>query len=171
MSSSLVLRRVCAIGLLCLSAAGSSCHPRPVRGGPVDAGPGSVEAVRADLKGTWALSSLTVIDASGARHPAKAAGSLVYDDHANMSIRGTVEGADRSVIVLDFSGRIVIDAQRHQFYAADLQTDRPVDPAQVGAVSPDKVRQFELAGDTFTVTYLDAASKPTAVAVWQRTAR
>lgn len=171
MSSSLVLRRVCAIGLLCLAVACSSCHPRPVRGGPVDTGPGSVEAVRADLKGTWVLSSLTVIDASGARHPAKAAGSLVYDDHANMSIRGTVEGADRSAIVLDFTGRIVIDAQRHQFYAADLQTDRPADPAQIAAVSPDKVRQFELAGDTFTVTYLDAASKPTAVAVWQRSAR
>jgi len=44
-----------------------------------------------------------------------------------------------------------------------------VDPVQIEAVSPDKVRQYELAGDTFTVTYLDAASKPTAVAVWHRT--
>ena len=76
---------------------------------------------------------------------------------------GTADGVAR--------WRLISQAQRHLFYAEDLQTDWPVDPAQIGAISPEKVRQFELAGDAFTVTYLDAASKPTAVAVWRRTAR
>jgi hypothetical protein len=162
--------RVCVVGLLVqLAACSAAPRQRAVKGGPVDTGAGSLEAVRRDLQGTWILSSLTVVDATGAKRAAKANGTLTYDDKGNMLVRGSVEGADRSAITLDFTGRIVIDPARHRFYAQDLQTDRPVDPVQIEAVSPDKVRQYELAGDTFTVTYLDAASKPTAVAVWHRT--
>jgi hypothetical protein len=47
-------------------------------------------------------------------------------------------------------------------------TDRPVDPDQVVRISPDKVRRYELSGNDFVVTYLDASAKPTAVITWRR---
>jgi hypothetical protein len=52
---------------------------------------------------------------------------------------------------------------RHEFYPADLVTDRPVDQGQVAGVSPDKVRRNELSGNEFVVTYLDGSATPEAV--------
>ena len=71
-------------------------------------------------------------------------------------------------IALDYEGKIIIDNVRKQFYPADLESDRPVDPAKIAAIAPDKVRRYELTMDTFVVTYLDAAGKPTAVAKWRK---
>ena len=86
-----------------------------------------------------------------------------------MTVRGVIEDAAlQDTLVIDYTGRITIDTARHQFYPADLASDRPVDPGQIAPIAPDKIRQYELNGDTFVVTYLDAAARPTAVIRWQR---
>ena len=66
---------------------------------------------------------------------------------------------------------IVIDPAKKEFRPADFESAKAVDAAQVAAVSLDKVRRFELGGDRLAITYLDAAGKPTAETVWNRTGR
>ena len=158
------------VALVCV-AGGCAATPRqrPIEMGPVDVGPGSLEATRRALEGTWTLVTLEVIDKAGARRPIKAGGQLTYDAFGNMTIRGVVEDkALFETLVLDYEGRIVIDPVKKEFRAAALTSDRPADPSQIGPVSPDKVRRYELTADTFVVTYVDASTGPTAVATWTR---
>jgi hypothetical protein len=149
------------------------CAAAPRRGqipiGDIESGPGSLSATRKALEGTWTLDSLEVIDAAGVRRPVKSGGQLTYDDFGNMTIRGVVEDpALKGSLVLDYTGRITIDNVKHEFYPADLQSDRPVDVSQIGPISPDKIRRYELTDKTFVVTYIDKAAKPTAVIRWRR---
>jgi hypothetical protein len=163
------------VGAATLSLATWGCagapRSRPIPLGKVETGAGSLEATRRALDGQWTLVSLDVVDAGGARRPIKASGRLTYDAFGTMSVRGVIEDAAlRDTLVIDYTGRIVIDVVRHEFYPADLVTDRPVDPDQIVAIAPDKVRRYELSGDSLAVTYLDRSAKPTAVIRWRRQA-
>jgi len=160
-------------GLTTLGLSAAACKSAPVQkptfGGPVDAGPGSLEATRRALEGTWNLQSLEVVDARGGHRNVKASGRLMYDAFGSMEVKGVVEDPALSgTLVIDYQGRIVIDTVRLQFYPADLVSDRPADPDQIIAISPEKVRRYQLSGDSFVVTYLDKAAKPTAVIKWTR---
>ena len=136
---------------------------------PVDTGANSLEATRQALKGTWTLASLEVVDERGARRAVKAAGQLTYDAYGNMTIRGLVDDpAAKGAVILNYQGRIVIDTVRHQFFPADLVSNKSTDGSQMAPVSPDKVRQYQLSGKYFVVTYLDASGRATAVAQWRR---
>ena len=111
------------------------CAAAPRRGqipiGDIESGPGSLTATRKALEGTWTLDSLEVIDAAGVRRPVKSGGQLTYDDFGNMTIRGVIEDpALKGSLVLDYTGRITIDNVKHEFYPADLQSDRPVDESR-----------------------------------------
>ena len=161
------------VGVVTLALAGWGCKSapldRPIKLGPVDTGPGSVEATRRALEGSWTLASLEVVDAGGARRPVKASGQLQYDAYGNMKVRGVIEDpALQKTLVLDYDGRIVIDTAKHQFYSENLVSERPVDPGQVAPIAPDKVSRYELSADAFVVTYVDASGNPTAVARWRR---
>jgi len=161
------------IGIAGAGLAASGCAQnnsmRSERIGLANTGPGSLNATRKALEGAWTLASLELVDAQGARRPVKAAGQLSYDAYGNMNVRGVIEDpAERGPIVLDYQGRILIDTAKLEFYPADLASDRPVEPGQAAAIAPDKVRKYELTADSFVVTYLDAAAKPTAVAHWRR---
>ena len=165
--------RAAAIGMLTVmaSACGPTLSVRESRKTSVDEGAGSLEATRRALQGSWSLVSLEVVDAKGARHAVKANGQLTYDAFGTMKIRGVIEDPKmKDSIVLDFDGRIVIDTTRHEFRAEDLKSDRPVDQDRIAPISPDKVRRYELTGDSFVVTYLDQAGNPTAVTTWKRSA-
>lgn len=159
---------MCVLGML-LPACSSAPRQKPIGLGEVDTGPGSLEATRRALQGTWSLVSLELVDPAGARKPVKATGQLTYDAYGSMKISGRIDDApDRTPVLLDFSGRIVIDTQRKQFYPADLVAGQPVDQSRLVPVSPDKARRYEITADTLTVTYMDAGGKPTAVANWRR---
>jgi len=161
------------LGLVAGAFSANGCvQPNSVRAGRMGApntGPGSVTAERKALEGSWTLVSLEMVDEQGARRAVKASGQLSYDAYSNMKIQGIIEDpANPKPIVIDYEGRIFIDPVKHEFYPADLKTDKPVEPSQIAAVSPEKVRRYELTPDSFVVTYLDAAAKPTAVARWKR---
>ena len=67
----------------------------------------------------------------------KSGGQLTYDDFGNMTMRGVIEDpALKDSLVLDYTGRITIDNVKHEFYPADLQSDRPVDVSQNRADFP-----------------------------------
>lgn len=155
------------------SLANTACtfqpRTRPLHTEPIDTGAGSVTDTRKMLEGTWILESLELVDATGTRRPVKAGGELTYDGFGNMNIRGVIDEPDvKNSLVIDYSGRITIDPVRHEFYPADLTSDRPLDATQIAPISPDKVRKYELSANAFVVTYIDATSKPTAVARWRR---
>jgi hypothetical protein len=157
-----------AIAALAIGACAGAPRERPLQTGPIETGAGSLNDTRKALEGTWKLASLEVVD-HGARRPIKAGGDLTYDRFGNMTVRGVIEDPGlKETLVIDYSGRITIDVVRHEFYPADLVTDRPVDQSQVMRISPDKVRRYELSGNEFVVTYLDASATPTAVITWRR---
>jgi hypothetical protein len=160
-------------GVAAVALGAWGCHSAPVQkpiyGGPVETGPGSLEATRRAFEGTWKLQTLEVVDARGAHRRVKASGQLMYDAFGSMNVRGAIEDpALTDPLVIDFQGRIVIDTVRHEFYPADLVSDRPVDPSQIVPISPEKVRRYELSGNSLVVTYFDKAAKPTAVIHWSR---
>lgn len=165
---------VCGGLLLALAAQSGACAPgprqRPVRMGDVDTGSGSLEAARRELQGSWALGSLELVEATGARQPVKARGVLSYDAFGNLRITGTIDDSRlEKAIPLQFTGRIVIDPAKRVFYPADVEGPKPADPKQLAPVGLDKVRQYEVSGDKLVITYLDASGKPTAVTTWKKT--
>ena len=167
-----LLRRTLALSLalpLFTWSCAASSRQRPIEGADVNTGAGSLAAERKAFEGTWRLESLEVVQAGGARRPVKAGGQLTYDAFGNMTVRGVIEDpALRDQLILDYTGRITIDHIKHEFYPADLESDRPAPAAAIDKISPDKVRRYELSGNSFVVTYLDKAGQPTAVARWRR---
>jgi hypothetical protein len=169
-----VRRVVAVLPALFAAVALASCKPaprqKPMLMGDVNAGAGSLEATRKALEGTWTLVSLDVVDAAGAKKPVKAKGQLTYDSYGAMTIKGAVEDdPTKTPMLLEYSGRIVIDTAKKLFYPADLvEEGQKVDPKRIAAVSPDKARKYEITADTLTITYLDKAGKPTAVSSWKR---
>jgi hypothetical protein len=158
-------------GALSLTIAGCAAAPleRPLPTTRIDKGAGTLESTRKALEGTWKLQSLDVVQADGKTKRVKAGGTLKYDAFGGMDIKAAIEDpALRGTLVLDYTGRIVIDVVKSTFYPQDLESDRPADPAEIGPISPDKVRRFELTGDSLVVTILDKTSKPTAVTRWHR---
>jgi hypothetical protein len=161
------------IGVASVTFTASACvQPNSVRAGRMGApntGPGSTAAERKAFEGTWTLASLEIVNEQGTLRPVKASGQLSYDAYSNMTVRGVIEDPEaRAPIVLNFEGRIFIDPVKHEFYPADLKTNRPVEPSDIAAIAPEKVRRYELSPDSLTVTYLDAAAKPSAIARWKR---
>ena len=143
---------------------------RESRRTPVDDGAGSLEETRRKLEGSWSLVSLEVVDASGNRRPVKASGQLTYDAFGNMTVRGVIDDpAMRDAIVLDFDGRIVIDTRRREFRAADITPERPIDQDLTAAISPDKLRHYELTLD-FRRDMLTRRESH-GLARWQRSAK
>lgn len=168
-TTELILVAACAL-LLPGCAVKATPRQKPLETTKVDTGAGSLQATRQALEGTWTLVSLDVIE-SGVPRRLPAKGTLTYDAFGNMTIEGRIENdAARTPTLLEYTGRIVIDTTRKQFYPADLVAGRPVDGATLAPVSPDKARRYELTSDTLTVTYMDAASNPTAIANWRRVA-
>jgi hypothetical protein len=162
-----------AVAILFGAIALASCAPaprqKPMLMGDVNTGAGSLEATRKQFEGSWTLVSLTVADATGAQKPVKAKGQLTYDAYGSLTIKGVVEDdPSKTPLLLDYSGRIVIDTQKKQFYPADLVENRPADERRLASVSPDKARKYEFTADTLTITYMDAAGKPTAISSWKK---
>jgi len=168
-SSALISTLVMAAATLATPGCASAPRGRPIPTGGIETGSGSLNETRKAMEGTWKLASLEVVDTKGGHRPVKAGGSLTYDGFGNMTVRGVIEDpALRDTLVIDYTGRITIDPAKHEFYPADLASERPLEQGQAAAISPDKVRRYELSGNQFVVTYLDASSKPTAVIKWQR---
>jgi hypothetical protein len=153
----------------------TGCHAapraRPVKGGPVDTGAGSLESVRRQLQGSWELVSLEVMAPGGASTTIPATGHLRYDEFGNLTIDGrlTANAGGVDPNVLNMSGRAVIDPAKHmlRFQDVDARTaaeDRPLDTR----IDPAKVRYYEFVGDQLKTTTKDANGATTAVATWKR---
>jgi hypothetical protein len=156
----------------------SACAPapiyRPIKGGDVDTGAGSLESVRDQLKGTWSLVAYEVYE-NGKPHRLPAEGELIYDDFGNVKMHGQLKRSGSSAaaapppMLLNYSGRAVIDARKHQIRFLDVTEGKePLPGAIADAVTAENVRMFDLKADTLALTILDSKGQPTAASSWHR---
>jgi hypothetical protein len=162
-----------ALVLVLLTAALAACAPaprgRPVKAGPTDTGPGSLEATRRQLEGNWELVSLETYR-DGKPVPVKAAGRLTYDAYGNVTTQGVINdpAAGAPSDVLSYSGVIVIDVHKKEWRLTDAQA-RPGGTAELPAdVAADKIRKYEFAGDQLKTSMVDKSGRVTATATWRK---
>ena len=147
---------------------------RPVEGGAVTAGAGSLTEVRNRLEGTWNLVSADVVTDAGARMTVKATAVLTYDAYGNFAMKGELDDpaatADQKA-ALNFTGRAVIDTQRQVLRLLDVQQpegDFAKLPADMAA---RRERAYAFEGELLTLTVKDSTGRVTAVNTWRKQAR
>jgi hypothetical protein len=159
-----------------LSAVLCGCAPaplyKPIKGGPVDAGPGSLEAVRRQLEGTWTLTSYEVYQ-DGKRRRLPASAHLSYDEFGNLTLDGELRQPDATApqrpLLLNYSGRAVIDVANRELRLLDVEaTGDALSPALEEQTSPTNVRRYDIRGSVLTLTIVDASGRPTAAAAWTK---
>jgi hypothetical protein len=171
-----VVWMMAAVTMLSAVAGCATSRPRqrPVEGGDVNAGPGSLEAVRRQLEGSWDLVSAEVVSTSGARQAVKATAVLSYDAYGNLTLKGAYDDpaatADQTA-ALNFAGRAVIDTQRQVLRLLDLKQSE----GEFAALPPDmaarRERAYAFDGDLLRLTVKDSAGRVTAVNTWRRQAK
>ena len=153
----------------------------PARTGPVDTGPGTLDAARKFLEGRWSLISYEVFPPGrpGIMLTDKGAGSLVYDAFGNlqMEIRVTdpkvAEELERAGIplsqgMISTSGRTAIDMQQRTI-TYFLQGEPPLLTSRPGGpLSFRRPRYWEVSGNVLTLTTKGDDGKPSSVGKWQK---
>lgn len=147
---------------------------RPVEGGAVTAGAGSLTEVRNRLEGTWNLVSADVVTDAGVRMTVKASAVLTYDAYGNFAMKGefdTPAATAEQKAALNFSGRAVIDTQRQVLRLLDVQQpegDFAKLPADMAA---RRERAYAFEGELLTLTVKDSTGRVTAVNTWRKQGR
>jgi hypothetical protein len=157
-----------AVLLLASAIVGCAAAPRgrPMKMGPTDTGPGSLEATRRQLEGRWELVSLETYPEPGKAVPIKASGTLTYDAYGNVKTEGTMDDPDSHArSVLSYSGAIVIDVEKKEWRLTGMQTGRGATPA----LGTEQIRRYELTGDRLTTSTIDDNGRVTARAIWKKT--
>lgn len=157
---------------LTVSACKSAPSQKPFGGGDVNTGPGSVEYVRRQLQGTWTLDRFEAADAAGQFHPVKANATLTYDQYGNVTVAGILleplPGQQTQDLqpMLKYSGRIVIDTQKHEFR---LQAQEgTADPSLQGTVGAGLIRKYDITDTQLTITYVTPQGKATARTIFKK---
>jgi hypothetical protein len=158
--------------LVPLIGCSSAPRKRPVKGGDVNTGPGSLESVRRQLEGQWDLVSLEVFDAAGKATTRKATGHLSYDAYGNLGITGRLldTGQPQTSVsgLLAYTGRAVIDPPKSRLVLMDVQSKLPSSEAIPAEVSADKVRFYVIEGNMLTLTVKDPAGATTGRTTWHK---
>jgi len=158
-----------ALALPLVSGCTAAPRVRPVKMGDVDTGANSVESVRRQLKGTWELVSLDVVEPSGQKVPAQATGRLTFDEYGNLAMKGTVTGGPNlDPSALNLTGRVTIDPDLHAIRiggvsAANADAKR-IDPK----LDASNVRYYAFEGDLLKTTLKNPSGVTTATATWKK---
>jgi hypothetical protein len=171
-------RRTAALVILAsLIVANVACksapRQRPVKGGDVNEGAGSIAAARKFLEGRWTLESFEVFPPGKQPITVKGSGTLSYDDFGNLKMDIRTDTATSDALraagidirdgVISAEGRAAVDMQN--------RTLTYVVPGQggPGPLSSSRPRHWEVAQDLLTLTTKDDAGKPLSVGKWRRT--
>jgi len=142
---------------------------RPVNLGPPDTGPGSVEYARRQFEGTWTLQRLEIADAGGTLRPVNVSATLVCDQFGNMKVSGRVidtlpDEQRRALLPLvEYSGRVIIDATKKEFRLENVAEASTIDPAFLKAMGTDIVRKYEITDTDLTIRYVTGKGTTSAV--------
>ena len=161
--------------LVATAACSAAPRQRPVEGGPVDTGAGTLTSARKFLEGRWALESFEVRPPGRPPIMLKGQGTLSYDASGNltMNIRTTDEktsdllraaGIDIRDGVISTEGRTAVDMQNHTL-TYFLQGQKPLVKGPLGIERP---RHWVVEGDVLTLTTKDDAGEPLSIGRWRR---
>jgi hypothetical protein len=148
-----------------LAACAASERQRTISAGPVESGPGTVGAMRAQLAGTWTLTRFEVLNAAGQLTPVRAKAQLTYDTFGNLSIKGVLEEplpGQKTVTdapALMYTGRAVIDAARQELVLMGVDATVEPDPSIVAKIAMDARRKFTVTATELTMSAMDAQGK------------
>jgi hypothetical protein len=168
--------RLCAVFLV-FSLVGCAPAPRtrPVKGGPVDTGAGTLTAARKFLEGRWSLESFQVFPPGGQPMTLAGSGTLLYDDFSNLNIDirpepESVEALKKMGIelqggILSTHGRAILDLQNKTL---TYQLKEPIQGAQSGPLSTGRPRHWNVDGDTLTLSTRDDAGNTLTEGKWKR---
>ena len=147
---------------------------RPVEGGPVDTGAGTLTSARKFLEGRWILESFEVYPPGKAAIALKGEGTLVYDDMSNLRMEIRADQASADLLraagidirdgMISTDGRTAIDLQNRTLTYM-LQGQAPLIRGPLGT---DRPRHWVVEGDILTLTTKDEAGKPLSVGRWRR---
>jgi len=157
-----------------LGACAASERQRTISAGPVETGPGSLEATRRQLEGTWTLTGFEVINAAGQLTPVKAKAQLTYDAYGNLSFKGVLEEPlpGQSTITdfpaLAYTGRAVIDLARQELVLMGVTPVVQPDPSIVAKIGIDSRRKYEVAPSRLIMSAMDATGRVTSRATYSK---
>ena len=161
------------LSALALGACAASERQRTISAGPVETGPGSLEATRKQLEGTWTLTRFEVANAAGQLTPVKAKAQLTYDAFGNLSIKGVLEEPlpGQSTIsdapALVYAGRAIIDTARQELVLTGTASVEP-DPAVLAKIGIDARRKYEVSPSQLIMSALDAGGRITSRATYRK---
>ena len=141
------LRRLTVAVALTTFAAGCASAPlnKPIQGGPVDTGAGSLEAERRQLQGTWSLLSYELHNAAGVATRVDASAQLTYDDHGNLTVQGHAKDpkarTPNAEAFLNYKGRAVIDPDKHELRLLDVRGNGNT---STETINIDAVRHYQI---------------------------
>ena len=153
-----------------LGAAGCKAAPggRVLKTEPIATGPGTLEAERRRLQGTWDLVSFEIDDAAGTPQRLDATGRMTFDEYGNVRTTGSAkQGSEATGRLLGYTGRVVIDHQKKEWRLLEVQAD-PGTAKPPPEVAADKVRAYEFVGDELKLSLRDASGRVTASVTWRR---
>jgi hypothetical protein len=160
-----------ALGLQACAGAPSQ---KPVKGGPVNEGPGSIASARAYLEGRWTLESFEIYPPGKPPITLKGAGTLSYDEFGNLKMDIRADQASSDVLraagvdirdgVISSNGRTAVDMQNRTLtYVMEGQP-----PSGTGPLAMNRPRHWQVEGTLLTLTTQDDAGKPLSVGRWRK---
>lgn len=165
--------RFSMLALLAVSAA-CAAEPwkKPVKGGTVDTGPGTLTAARQYLEGQWALESFDLYR-GGKPTALKGTGLLTYDAYGNLKMEVRADPSALPALqaagitlkdgVVSTDGRTVVDMQ-HRTLSYVLENQ----PPGLGPLALNRLRYWEVSANVLTLTIKDDAGNPSAVSKWRK---
>jgi len=175
MMRSALTRALLAAVLFSFPACAAAPRVRPVEGGPVAVGAGSLTEARKYLEGRWTLESFEVHPPGKPVINPKVTGTLSYDEFGNlrMEIRADQAGSDLLRAagieipdgVISSSGRTAVDMQNRTLtYFVEGQP-----AAGVGPLAMRRPRHWQVDGTLLTLTTKDDAGNPASIGRWRKT--
>ena len=161
------------------AACAAAPRQRPIKGGDVDTGGGTLTAARKYLEGRWHLLTYDITPpGQPAIHltPANGQGTLVYDEFGNLDIEIRVDDAtartlDRVGIqttdgMLSEKGHAAVDLQQKTI--TFMLDSRQNFEANKGPIDLKKPRYWQVDGNILTLTTKGDDGKPVAVGRWEK---
>lgn len=161
--------------LACVIACSAAPRVRPVKGGPVDEGAGTLTAARKYLEGRWTLESFEVFPPGKETVVLMGQGTLTYDEFGNLQIdiRTDEKSADllRAAGIeirdnfISSSGRTAVDMQNRTL---TYLVGQNLAPSNAGPLALSRPRHWEVDAERLTLTTKDENGTPLSVGRWRR---
>jgi hypothetical protein len=167
-------RTLTALSLALVIGGAAACTYKP-RTAPPNTGQGTVNQARKYLEGNWSLVSFTLYPPNGAPIEMNGSGTLVYDDFGNMTMDLAADDVSAALLTkaglpmdrnrLSTKGHTIVDMQNRTLaYVLDGQHIG----VTTGPMAINRLRYWQIEGNTLTLTTKDDAGKPLSVGKWQR---